>query len=59
MKQIEDKLFLDLCAFFLAKDESDERYERICKALEVKLDKAVARDTYTKSLLDNRKKTEP
>lgn len=46
MKQISDRLFLELCAFFLAKDESEARYERICQELQKKLDKAVAREDY-------------
>lgn len=58
MKQISDKLFLELCAFFLAKDESDARYARICQELQEKLDKAIAREDY-KDTLDRNKKTAP
>lgn len=62
-QQIDDRLFLDLCAYFLYESDDPRLYQRICRALSQKLDSAVRRVEYSKRLeektLLDKKDTDP
>lgn len=46
--QIDYEIFLDLCKYHLAGDDSPELLEKIRQGLQDKMQRAAARETYTK-----------
>lgn len=53
--QISRELFLKLCRYHLLGEDSEKLQREICEGLEDKLNRAVAREEYSKQILERKR----
>lgn len=53
--QISQELFMKLCRFHLLEEDSEKLRREICEGLEDKLNRAVAREEYSKQILERKR----